>query len=86
MLGPKVFRPVVEGIRSKLRSAPPDSGPQPTRKTPRFLRIVATPDDEQEERLLAEGKDNVVTLKWNVVADYVGPAAEIARANICTVH
>jgi hypothetical protein len=83
MLGPKVFRPVVAGIRSRLRSAKQDPDPRPMRKTPRFLLVVASPDDEQERRLWP---DNVVTLKWNAVRDNVGQAADIARESIVTIH
>ena len=85
MLGPKIFEPVVEGIRSKLRSAKRNPDPQPRRMTPRYLRVGACPDDQQEVRLRAERLGDVTTLKWDAVMNCFGQATDLARANIVTV-
>jgi hypothetical protein len=71
---------IVEGIRGKLRSAGQKQEPEAQRQTPRFISVVASPDDEQEKRLLEHSQ---VTLKWDVVEDYLGrPAANTVRNKI----
>ena len=47
------------------------------------MRVIASPDDEQEKRLHT---DDMVTLRWDVMEDYVGPAAATIRERIVPVH
>ena len=77
LLGPKVYKPVVDGYRKKLRSsaAPQQASSVPERETPRFLRIVASPDDDQANRLEAELKPTAI-LKWGAVKAYLGSTAD----------
>jgi len=84
MLGPKIFEPI-EGFCSKLRSAKQDPNPQPNRTTPRYLRVVASPDDEQEVCSRADPLGDVAMLKWDVVKNCIGQAADLARENIVAV-
>jgi len=69
-LGPKLgsadYKPVVNDIRQQLRSstrAAEKSESQPQRQTPRFLRIIATRDDQKRERLKADGNGDVGFLR-----------------------
>ena len=34
-----------EGIRGKLRSADKACGPEPKQQTPKYLRVIVSPDD-----------------------------------------
>jgi hypothetical protein len=76
ILGSTVFKPVVEAYRSKLRSsaAAQHTLPSPERETPPFLRIVATPDTNQANRLEAE-LIPVAILKYEVVEEFLGSMA-----------
>lgn len=69
VIGTAEFRPAIEGMRSRLRSAQQRLG---TRKTPRFLRVIASPDDEQGNRLNAQSQGNIATLKWEAVVKCFG--------------
>jgi hypothetical protein len=52
------------------------------REMPRFLQVIATPnDDAQAYRLKAMQADDVAVLQWANVKDYVGPAAAAATSN-----
>jgi len=85
LLGSAVYKPVADSYHNKLRShtqAQMRSASYPTRQTPRFLSIIATPDDQQEKRLAAEKENNteVAVLRWNLVKEYLGsPAGVIER-------
>lgn len=59
-------------MRSRLHSTKETLG---TRKTPRFLRIIASPDDEQGNRLNAQSKGDIATLKWAAVVKCIGGGA-----------
>jgi len=78
ILGHKVYKPVAGVYRQKLRSAitAQQEPPRPERKTPPFLRIVASPDDDQAKHLAAELKPTAI-LKWAVVKDYIGSMADV---------
>ena len=84
ILGPEVYQPVTEHIRNRLRSAD-KSKPLPTRETPRHLRIIASPDDEQEVRLREEFRGDIGTLKWDVVKECVGPIVDFANFRMVSV-
>jgi hypothetical protein len=85
ILGPRIFQQVPQDIRAKLRSAKETLGPEPPRKTPRFLRVVLSPDDSQEHRLSAEWEGNVATMRWDVVTSII-PEADAAMAQFVSVH
>ena len=78
-MGKENYYPIVEGIRGNLRSEGQTRDLESKRETCRFLSVVACPDDQQETRL---HKDNQATLKWDVVEDYVGPAANIVKESV----
>lgn len=75
ILGPKKCEPIVETYRSKLRGHF-RSALDPTRKTPRFLRVIATPNEEQPQKEGEGWKCGFVLLRWNVVKPYLGSMAD----------
>jgi hypothetical protein len=81
ILGKDVFRPVADTYCSKLRSstrAHQQSASHPTRQTPRYLRVIVTPDDQQKH-LEGKLKDDVAVLRWDVVRDYIGSTADLVK-------
>ncbi|KAF8521967.1 hypothetical protein BU17DRAFT_64689 [Hysterangium stoloniferum] len=70
ILGPEIHVPIVETYHKKLRNSiqaqQQSASDSSRRQTPRFLRIIATPDDEQRERLKAEWKGDLAVLRWDV--------------------
>ena len=86
--GEEEYIPVVNAYRQKLRSstsANSQSNPSATRTTPRFLRVIATPDDEPRRRLEAEPKGDVAILRWKNVQQYLSDAADAATANFQSI-
>lgn len=82
--GTDEFRLAVEGMRSRLRSARQPSG---TRKTPKFLRVVASPDDKHGNRLDSQRQGDVATLKWDAVVEYIGRgAANQIKEGTLSIH
>jgi len=66
LVGTAEFKPLVEGVRKKLRSstiADQEFANKPTRLTPRFLRIIAT-RDENRLALFKAADPNGGVLKW----------------------
>jgi inhibitor of KinA sporulation pathway (predicted exonuclease) len=90
ILGPEVYTPVVaDTYCSKLRShtqAQQQSAPHLMRQTPRFLRIIAAPDDEQRKRLEGEGKGDLAVLRWDVVENYIGSTANLLKTPVRDVR
>ncbi|KAF8512673.1 hypothetical protein BU17DRAFT_96067 [Hysterangium stoloniferum] len=85
VLGSAVYTPIAQSYRKKLRSsirAQQKSASHSTRQTPRFLRIIATPDDEQQKRLKGEWKGDVAVLRWDVVERYIGSMADSLKARM----
>ena len=81
MLGDKVYMPVANVFHERLRSATrakAEAKSHEKRHTPKYLRIIASPDDQQQHRLDAEPQGDVVTLKWEVVCQYIGSMADAA--------
>ena len=79
MLGPEVYGPAVEKhyhLRSYISSGQ-TSPSQPSRQTPRYLRIIATPDNEKNQRLIAEQEGDVGILRWDCVEQYVGSTVDV---------
>ena len=77
ILGPN--GPATETYRSKLCSSTKgvqvlDSSPM--RQTPRFLRVIATPDDNQNDRLEGHSKGDMAILRWSFVNEYVGSSLD----------
>ena len=81
MLGPGDYRPLVEKHYHLPSSTFSDQtfASQPPRQTPRYLWIVATPD-EQDERLKVEQKVDVGVLRWDCMEGYVGSAVNVVAA------
>ncbi|KAF8510406.1 hypothetical protein BU17DRAFT_98110 [Hysterangium stoloniferum] len=79
ILGPEIYMPIVETYCKKLHNSiqaqQQSASDSSRRQTPRFLRIIATPDDEQRERLKAEWKGDLAVLRWDVVRDCIGSMA-----------
>ena len=79
LLGPEIFTPILaDTYRSKFHSCRThhQQSASVTRQTPRFLRVIATPDDEQQKRLEGEWKGDVAFLRWDVMKDYLGSTAD----------
>jgi hypothetical protein len=78
MLGSVEYKPVVDEYRQKLRSSTAlnqQFASQPTRQTPKYLRIIAT--KEAHQRWKSECKGDVGVLRWELVEGYLGSAAGI---------
>ena len=72
-LGPEEYQPPVSDQHSKTRNiikGVEESESQPKRLTPKYLRIIATPNDYQRERLKAEWKGDVGVLRSDCVELY----------------
>jgi hypothetical protein len=70
--------PKVEEIYSrKLRSSTQQFDPHLSRQTPRFLRIVASPDVKASERM--NGADDVAVFRWDKVEEYISSTADSAK-------
>lgn len=76
-LGPAEYNPLVsdQQLHPKTRSVTrqtEESASQPQRLTPKYLRIIATPNDHQREQLKAEwkGHSDVGVLRSECVEQY----------------
>jgi hypothetical protein len=79
MLGSAEYRPLVDDYRKKLGSSTAFDqrlASEPPRKTPKYLRIIATRDDERGQRLKAEWKGDVGVLRSDAVEQYFGSTAD----------
>ncbi len=77
---------VVQSYLNRLQSKTEANNWQPpstSRKTPRFLRIISSPDDDQRQRL--DGKDDLVLLRWDKVKEYIGSTADSVVKTIGSV-
>jgi hypothetical protein len=79
---PKVVDSYLNKFRSRTQAANRQS-PSNSRKTPRFLRIISSPDDKQEKRL--DEKDDLAVLRWDKVQKYIGSTADSVVNNIGSV-
>ena len=85
LLGPEVYKPVADSYCNKLRGytkAQELFASSPTRQTPRFLSIIATPDDEQEKHRAGErmgDSTEVAVLRWSLVEKYLGSTANVIK-------
>ena len=75
ILGSKESEPIVETYRSKLRSHT-RSTLDPTRETPRFLGIIATPDLARPHMKREGWKRDKAILQWDAVKIYLGSTAD----------
>ncbi|KAF8493641.1 hypothetical protein BU17DRAFT_59568 [Hysterangium stoloniferum] len=83
IVGPAVYTPIAGTYCSKLRSrmrAQQQFASHSTRQTPRFLRIIATPDDEWQKGLKSEWEGDVAVLRWDTVKGYIGSTADLLKA------
>ena len=80
MLGLAEYKLLLDQLRKTLRSSTKfdqQFASQPPRQTPKYLRIIATRDDEQEKRLKAEWKGDVGVLQWEGVEQYLDSTADV---------
>ena len=72
-LGPDEYEPLVSDRHPITRSVTKrveESASQPQRLTPKYLRIIATPNDHQKDRLKAEWEGDVGVLRSECVKKY----------------
>jgi len=77
MLGAAEYKPVVDDYRAKLRSSTAVNeqlASQPSRQTPKYLRLIATPEARQQWK--SECSGNVGVLRWEVMQTYLGSTAD----------
>jgi hypothetical protein len=82
VLGPEVYMPITDTYCSNLRNRTRNQQPSAshtTRQSPRFLRIIATPDDQQCKRLQQEWKGGVAVLRWDIMKAYIGLTADLVK-------
>lgn len=79
---PEVVHSYLTRLQSKTKATNRQS-PSTSRKTPRFLRIISSPDDDQKQRL--DGKDDLVLLRWDKVKEYIGSTADSVVKTIGSV-
>jgi len=86
-LGPAVYKPVVAEYCKKLRSSTQAHGLEThvARRTPRFLRIICTPDDQQQARL-SRGEKDVILMKWAAAQEYGGSMIDALTLPIVSVY
>jgi hypothetical protein len=70
------YKPAVEK-HYRLRSSTSSDQTESRRQTPRYLRIIATPDDKQNLRLKAERQGDLGILRWACVEQLVGSTAGV---------
>ncbi|KAF8338350.1 hypothetical protein F5887DRAFT_1137571 [Amanita rubescens] len=78
---------IAETYRSQYRDkqASQKSASHSTRQTPRFLRVIATPNDEKARQHF-NGEDDVAILRWDKVTEYMGSTADsVVKAIGCPV-
>ncbi|KIM39923.1 hypothetical protein M413DRAFT_446839 [Hebeloma cylindrosporum] len=56
-----------------------------SRQTPRYLRIIATSDDDQGLRLKAQKKGDDGILRWHHVKEYVGSTAAVVHNTLRSI-
>ena len=89
ILGQDVYVRVADTYYSKLRSstqAHQRSASHLARQTPRFLRIIVTPDDKQRKRLEEKWNDDVAVLRWDVIDNYIGSTADLVKTTVGVIH
>jgi hypothetical protein len=83
MLGSAKYIPLVDEYRKKLCSSTAFNqqfASQPPRKTPKYLRIIATKDAQQ--RWETECKGDVGVLRWELVEQYLGSTADVVMTGV----
>ena len=82
MLGNAEYKPMIEKYRKKLRSTAAlneQFESQPSRPTPKYLRIIAT---QNAHRLWeSECSGNVGVLRYNLVEAYLGSTADVVTGS-----
>lgn len=86
ILGSAEYKPVFDEYRKKLRSSTvldQQFASQPPRKTPKYLRIIAT--QEAHQRWASECKGDVVVLRWGLVEEYLGSMVDVVMTGSLSV-
>lgn len=79
---PEVVQSYLTRLQSNTKATNRQS-PSTSRRMPRFLRIISSPDDDQKQRL--DGKDDLVLLRWDKVKEYIGSTADSVVKTIGSV-
>jgi len=87
-LGHDVYKPVVNAYRSRLRSFTRtlQEHALPERKTPRFLSVIVTPDDQMDSRLEEDSTGTLAAMKWDVLEEYAGSTLDAMMTKPGSVH
>jgi len=86
MLGPAEYNPVVDDFRKKLCSSTAlnqQFASQPSRKTPKYLHIIATREAHEQWNL--ECKGDVEVLRWELVEQYLSSTADVVMTGAPSV-
>jgi hypothetical protein len=89
MLGNAKYKPLIDEYRTKLCSSGALDGKfatKPPQKTPKYLRVVVAPDDEQEKHLGAEINGDVGVLRWQVIKDFFGSMVDALTVKVPSVY
>jgi hypothetical protein len=82
MLGEGIYDEVTNAYLENLRKYQSKEEYAPGRATPKYLRIVVSPDEHQQSRLAGEPRGDVATLKWDAVEKCIGSASNVIRTYI----
>jgi len=87
-LGRNVYEPVVNAYRRKLHGSTrtPRELALPERKTPRFLSVIVTPDDQMDSRLEEDSTGTLAAMKWDVLEEYAGSTLDAMMTKPGSVH
>jgi len=87
-LGQDVYKPVVNAYCSKLCSSTCtlQEHALPVCKTPRFLSVIVTPDDQMDSCLEEDLTGTLAAMKWDVLEEYAGSTLDAMMTKPGSVH
>ena len=87
-LGQNVYKLVVNAYHSKLHSSTctPQELALPERKTPRFLSVIVTPNDQMDSRLEEDSMGTLAAMRWDVLKEYAGSTLDAMMTKPGSVH
>ena len=80
---PEVVQSYPTGLQGKTEATNWQS-PSTPRKTPSFLRIISSPDDNQKQHWDGT-EDDLVLFRWAKVTEYIGSTADSVVKTIGSV-
>jgi hypothetical protein len=88
MLGQNVYKPVVNAYHSKLHSSTCTLQELALleHKTPRFLSVIVTPDNQMNSHLEEDSTGTLVAMRWDVLKDYAGSTLDAMMTKPESVH